>query len=396
MTDKPGESRDERERRDAARRFLRTFGLSVATIAILVGSINIYAFRFMLRDDNQSIVQLLSGWGRLYKPVLHDQISPAVVAFGASWARDAWDPIETGRLLNRTVFNHGVSGGTVYETRRFAESAMINPNMEAAIVNLNTIFRDWDVRAKYGFDEAILNVDANQQPNRWVAVQRAYSLALTGWSIGANLELISAIRARDSGAALAEYLPSYQSVDFRLREEHLAAARQRIFPETTTTAPQTIPEPLSRFQQGALEEFEIMIDGLCDRNIDLYAYFTPKHVWENACDPHATLKLATLELLRRKIPSCAANIRYFDFDYPNALTLEGVLSPVTESQYYRPDGHPRPTVGLLMAAKMFGVEFPADAPPDLARDFGVDLLAHPDAEGWLLQRGARCEGVWEE
>ena len=94
--------------------------------------------------------------------------------------------------------------------------------------------------------------------------------------------------------------------------------------------------------------------------------------------------------------SIDARISYFDFSYPNAVTLEGVLTPVTSSEYYRPDGHPRPTMGVLMAARMFDREFPPATPAVLEQDFGVDLLAHEDAEGWLLERAARCEGDWGE
>ena len=385
---------DDKQRRTAGRRFLRTFALAVAFVAITVASVNRYAFRYMLRDENQAIVQLLSGWGRLYKPVLYDEISPAVAAFGASWARDAWDPIETGRLLNKKVFNHGVSGGTVYETRRFAESAMVNPNLEVAIINLNTIFRDWDVRAKYGFDEALLNVDANQEPNRWVGLQRAYSLALTGWALGTNLELISAIRVRDGGADQSEYLPSYHRVDFTERVEQIQTARERIFPAASSAPRETPRVPLSLFQKGAMAEFEIMIDGLCENGVDTIAYFTPKHVWENACDANATLELATLDFLRGKQAGCDASISYYNFNFPNPLTLEGVMSPVVDSRYYRPDGHPRPTVGLLMAARMFGKNLPTDAPPGLEEDFGVDLLAHEDPEAWIRDMARRCAGDW--
>ena len=59
-----------------------------------------------------------------------------------------------------------------------------------------------------------------------------------------------------------------------------------------------------------------------------------------------------------------------------------------------PDGHPRPTAGLAMAASMFDRPYPPDASPLLVEDFGVDLLKHEDAEGWLLERAARCRGDW--
>ena len=39
---------------------------------------------------------------------------------------------------------------------------------------------------------------------------------------------------------------------------------------------------------------------------------------------------------------------------------------------------------------------PQNGAPLLAQDFGVDLMVHADAEGWLLSRAARCLGDWGE
>ncbi len=72
----------------AARRFLRIFALVVGVAAAAVAAVNLLAFRAMLRPDNQSIVQMLSGWGRVYKPMLYDHFDPDLAVFGASWARD--------------------------------------------------------------------------------------------------------------------------------------------------------------------------------------------------------------------------------------------------------------------------------------------------------------------
>jgi hypothetical protein len=371
----------------------------VAVVALAVGTTNVLAFRYMLREDNQSIVQLLSGWGRTYKPVLYDTFEPEVAVFGASWARDAFDPLEVGKLLGRKVFNHAVSGGTAYETRRFADSALGNPNLRAAIVNLDTIYGAEDAKTKYGFDEAVLNVGPDLAPNRWVSVSRVYSLVFTGWAIGTNLELVAAVRARDRGAPQSEYLPSYEQADLTARRTLVDAARARILPERGSTAgrdaarPNAVKPP-SPFQLAALDELELMIDRFCERGVDVYVYFTPRHMWENNCDPDAQLARYTLELARRKQAMCPAKIGYYDFAYPNAVTLEGVASPApAKSIYYRPDGHPRPTVGMLMAAQMFGVDA-ADVPAEVRRDFGVDLLRHPSPEAWLRERAARCVGVW--
>lgn len=381
----------------AGRRFLRIFAWCVSITALVVASVNLVAYRYMLQQKNQTIVQLLAGWGRMYKPILYDEIKPNVAVYGASWARDAFDPEATGRIIGLSVFNHAVSGGTPYETRRFADSSVDNPNLQTAIINLNTFYRsEPGARVRYGFDESILDVDAEHRPNQWVPLKRTYSLALSGWAAGANLKLISTILARDNGAPQSDYLEAYQQADHTRRSGTMKKARQRIFRESGNP-PDTPPsESAHQPDKSALVELEVMIDGFCAHGVDVYAYYTPSHVRQQSCDLQATEGIATLEFLRRKQTMCDARISYFDFSYPNALTLEGVLTPIKSSEYYRPDGHPRPTIGVLMAARMFDREFPPATPAVLEQDFGIDLLAHEDAEGWLLERAARCEGDWGE
>jgi len=381
--------------RASAQRFLGIFIAAVMVIAMLVAAVNLTAYRYMLRADNHSIVQLLSGWGRLYKPILYDEIKPEVAVFGASWARDAFDPVDSSALLERSLFNHGVSGGTAYETRRFAESALANPNLKSAIINLDSFHsKETDPRYRYGFDESILNFDTDHQPNSFIDLRRTYSLALGGWAVGANIKLISAVLARDRGVPRPDYLESYQQGD--LTRRNLKSFRQRIFPQPGSSIETTATTVKPAQLLWERRELDIMIKGFCDAGVDIYVYFTPSHVRKQSCDPGASAQLAALEYLRSQQRSCRARIQFFHFAYPNALTLEGVLSPVSASQYYRPDGHPRPTVGLAMAASMFDKPYPVDSSPALAKDFGVDLLTQPNAEDWLLQRAARCTGDWGE
>lgn len=376
-----------------ARRFLWIFAIGVLLIAALVASVNLVSYQYMLRPDNQSIVQLLSGWGRMYKPILFDAIKPNVAVYGASWARDAFDPATSSDLLGKTLYNHAVSGGTAYETRRFGDSSLDNPDLETAIINLDTFFRDQRVaRFRYGFDESILDLDADRRPNRWVGISRAYSLALTGWAVGANLELISAIRARDSGVEISEYLEAYERADQTRRQSTMNSLRQSIFEANTSVMPTDESNVLDNVDLPP--ELDKMLDGFCGLGIDVYAYYTPAHARQLTCDPQAREKIVALDYFRRKQKQCDARIKYFDFGYPNAVTLEGVLAPVKSSEYYRPDGHPRPTVGLLMAAKMFARDFPSATPMVVQRDFGTDLLDNANPEAWLQARAARCTGDW--
>lgn len=379
-------------------RFLGIVSGIVLVVALVVATVNLIAYRYMLHDQNQDIVQLLAGWGRMYKPILYDEIRPQVAVYGASWARDAFDPVTTGQLLGKTFFNHGVSGGSPYETRRFGDASLDNPALEAAIINLDTFYRDRPVaRNRYGFDESILDVDPERNPRSWVGLKRIYSLTLTGWAAGANVELIRTIFERDRGAARPEYLEAYEQADHVRHQGAMDLARQRIFPEPGSPAVAAAPQAAAAGTIETSAELDWMIDGFCASGIDVYAYFTPspaRHL--DDCDPQAREPLAALRFLRQKQRSCDATIRFFDFDYPNAVTLEGVLTPVRRSRYYRPDGHPRPTVGLLMAARMFERDFPPDTHAMAQQDFGVDLMSHPDAEVWLRERAARCEGNWGE
>jgi len=385
---------DQADSQIKGRRFLLICACCVVLVALIVASVNLVAYRYMLRENNQSIVQLLAGWGRMYKPILYDEIKPNVAVYGASWARDAFDPTETGRLLGQRVFNHAVSGGTAYETRRFGDSSLDNPGLQAAIINLDTFYRSELVaKTRYGFDESILDTDPGGNPNHWVRLKRTYSLALAGWAVGANLKLISAIIARDGGAPRSDYLRAYERANHTRRRGRMKLASRRIFPAPgqAKTLPQ---EPTVEHRIAMPLELGIMIDGFCEKGVDVYAYFTPSHVRQQRCDVKATEEMAALGFLRAKQAVCKAEIHMFDFAYPNAVTLEGVLTPVKASKYYRPDGHPQPTMGLLMTASMFKIDYPPATSVLLQQDFGVDLLSHQDAEGWLLRRAARCEGDW--
>ncbi len=247
-------------------------------------------------------------------------------------------------------------------------------------------------RFRYGFDESILDVDADHNPNHFVGLRRAYSLALGGWAVGANLKLISAIRARNAGIARPDYIEPYEQAN--LTRRNMSATRNRVFPPTEQSSAPSAVDIESPSPPVDPHELGIMIDRFCNQGIDVYAYFTPTHARKQSCDLQAGDEITALDFLRRKQSTCGTKIHYFNFAYPNAVTLEGVLIPVKSSEYYRPDTHPRPSVGLLMAASMFGREFPAGTPALLAQDFGVDLLSHPNSEEWLLERAARCQGDW--
>lgn len=133
---------------------------------------------------------------------------------------------------------------------------------------------------------------------------------------------------------------------------------------------------------------------MCSRDIDIYAYFTPDLLVRGRKGRGLAATLHGLELLLRHRPDCRARLHYYNFNYPNAVTLDGLAATERFSELFRPDGHPRPTVGLLMAARMFGRPFPDGTAPEIAADFGVDLLTVDDAEARLRDQAREVEQLF--
>jgi hypothetical protein len=367
----------------------------VVSVAMLVAVVNRIAYRQMLLPENQTIVQLIDGWARVYKPILFDHFDPQVAVFGASWARDAFDPVTTGRLTGLSWFNHAVSGSTPYETRRFVESALDDPNLGAVVLNLDTFLRSGiDVRMKYGFDEALLDQGPDGRPTRWLAARREYAITLSGAAIGNNLEVLRAIRARAAGLDVSEYLESYDRFDFAGRGADFGRIRRLLEREVTAIDVAAGPRLADLPLPPGKGELERTIGTLCRFDIDVYAYFTPGMVVEGREGRGIAATLHGLELLSRYQPACRARLHYYNFNYPNAVTLDGLAGAGRFSDYFRPDGHPRPTTGLLMAARMFGQPFPDGTPPAIAADFGVDLLTVDDAEARLRDQAHRIEQLF--
>ncbi len=391
------QTEDNMELSDAAggRRFLKFFALIVVSLAALVAIVNRVAYRQMLLPENQTIVQLIDGWARVYKPILFDHFDPQVVVYGASWARDAFDPVTVGQLTGLEWFNHAVSGATPYETRRFVESSVDDANLEAVVLNLDTILRpDVDVRMKYGFDEALLDQDPDGRPTPWLAARREFAITLSGAAIGNNLEVLGALRARDAGADVSEYLDAYDRFDFGGRDADIERIRN-LLPRLPEAVPQGEGPSLSKLPVPPYaEEFEQMLEALCRLDIDVYSYFTPDLVVKGRKGRGLAATLHGLELLRRHQPGCRARLHYYNFNYPNAVTLDGLERAGRYSELFRSDGHPRPTVGLLMAARMFGRPFPDGTAPAIAADFGVDLLTVDDAETRLRDQARRLEQLF--
>lgn len=372
--------------------------LAVAALLwLIVIGINGTAFYVIAAPENQRILQNNVGWERTYKPMIHDRLQPEVAVFGASWARDAFDYEEITELLGRPFFNHAVSGGQPYENRRFLQSALAaNPRLKVVLLNLNSFERHAkQLKFQYGFNEGLLNVDPDGEPNPQAGWNRFFAATLSGAAVGNNLSAFAILREFRGGKPKHELLRAYDRHDLAGNPRRAQWARM-LAGKPSGEGDAEPYEPTGTALK--FEELGKAIHLACARGLPVKTYYTPSHpVILRYAHDQATLKIAVLDYLRALQPRCPAGLAYWDFAYPNAMTLEGLGGADGDTgrglaRYFREDGHPRPTAGQLMAAQMFDRSFFA-AP---LQDMGVDLLALPrdQAERWIREREARWRGDW--
>jgi hypothetical protein len=384
-------------------RALRHLRLMIATtlfIWLVVIGANMLTFRMLLQPQHQAAVEMISGWGRTYKPILFDRFRPRVASFGASWVRDAFDPEVISAMLGKLFYNFGISGCQPYEVRRFLQSALSIHSLEIVIINLDSMIDDpTHPRTQFGFNEALLNVDEAGHANPFMEAQRMFAVTLSGASIGYNIEVNQALWKLNSGASKEDVIPSFDRYDYSpaaVRERALLARALVIDASAPAASGEAPRSPVAAADGGLGEEFDRAMSAVCAEKIQVFLYTTPGQVLLKAANPPALrTRIAWYERLQSWHDRCGGRIHYFDFNYPNALTMEGVMNVPPRAEYFRRDGHPRPTVGEAMIAAMFPGSA-AEGSGHLSTDFGTDLLAlpKPAALAWIARTQDRWSGQW--
>lgn len=372
---------------------LRWIVRTAALLWLVVIGINGIAFFVIAAPQNQRVLQNNVGWERTYKPMVHDRLQPQVAVFGASWARDAFDYEEISALLGRPFFNHAVSGGYPYENRRFLQSALAGGRLDTVVLNLNSFIRHpRQTQSQYGFNDGLLNVNPDGSVNAQKGWNRFFAATLSGAAVGNNLSAFNILRQFHSGKPKHELLRAYDRRDFETDP-----ARRRLWQRVLAGAPSGEGRPATldtALLARNLDELNEALRVACSHGVRVHTYWTVSHpvILERAEDEGA-LKLALWDFLAGWRTRCPGGLSYWDFAYPNAITFEG-LRPTDSphARYFRADGHPRPSAGQLMAARMFDRPF-FERP---LNDLGTDLLRleRRQAQGWIQEREARWRGQW--
>jgi hypothetical protein len=266
--------------------------------------------------------------------------------------------------------------------------------LQQIVLNLDSfVTRPHRLRYGAGFNESLLSNNADGSVNSGAARSRIIAVTLSGASLGYNFSVGDALWRMARGQSRTEVLPAYERRDYSAVRAELERARAAILGGAGRA--QRGEQPIN--MRLATDEFERALRIACDHGIEIFTYFTPHHATSPFAIDRTPLKTELLDVLARTQKSCASRIHYFDFSYPNFVTMEALLQYLPRSRYYRPDGHPRPAVGELMVARMLGKALPPDH-ADAAADFGVDLLAldRQQAVAWITTRQARWSGQWSE
>lgn len=377
----------------SARQHLRWILTAAALLWLIVIAINATAFFVIAAPENQRILQNNVGWERTYKPMIHDRLRPEVAVFGASWARDAFDYEEITALLGRSFFNHAVSGGYPYENRRFLQSALAGGRLDTVVLNLNSFIRHArQTQWQYGFNDGLLNVNPDGIPNRHKAWNRFFAATLSGAAVGNNLSAFNILRQYRSGKSKQELLRAYDRHDFAAQAERWRHW-QRVL--AGGASGEGVPTPVDGQSFGhQLDELAEALRLACGQNVRVHAYWTVSHpVILPKVEDESALKLAVWDFLAGWRAQCPAGLSYWDFAHPNAITFEG-LGPgdSSQSRYFRADGHPRPTAGELMAARMFDRSLSGVPMQRLSED--LMQMNRQEAMAWIAEREARWRGHW--
>jgi hypothetical protein len=373
----------------SGRHFRRIMTMLALVISVVVIGNNL-TFQLIRAPQNVGTAQMIYGWARLYKPMIYDDVRPKSISFGYSWIRDIFDPRKAGELTGEEFFNFGLSGATSFESYRLLQNALSVHVPDRVFLDLES-FRDAP-RARlveHQFDERILYINRDGSVNKTAKLNRIIKINTSGSALAFNIRFLKTMYQVKQGVPIEDLLPSYQQRDWRNMAETIATFNSWMTeggnPRDQAGGPGG--EFLTTFNDLAAS-----VRLACAAKVDVHIFESPYICGVGGADTKAALAL-----MRNIAKTCAAPITYHTFRYPNAVTMEGILTEPNLSTFYRPDGHPRPPLGQLMLTRILGLEGTKNAPP-LPNDFGADLMAMEDtaAVDWLDKRAARCNGNWAE
>jgi hypothetical protein len=319
--------------------------LSVVLLAIaaLMG-FNWAAGAYIFNHPQGASVETLSGFERALKPVWLEQIRPELVFVGSSRVRDGFDPTLIDPVLHVKSFNYGASSITPYETRRFVQDALAQPQVKNILVSLDAFSSNSGVgEAVPGFDETRLAVTPAGQPTPRRDLWLFTSRFLSGGALGMNALSVWSLAQLKKGQTAADrpdLFDAYSHMTRAVMDRDLDYRRARGM----------------RMGPRAAEELKTMLASACTATARLTLFFPPDNMAIIAVYRRtdaaglADFKRQVSEAVAANNAACPNRATLFDFMAPNPLTTETLKNG--QAADYVDLVHFRPPAGLWLLRQM--------------------------------------------
>ena len=319
------------------------FGVVLLAVGALMG-FNWAAGAYIFSHPQGKSVETLSGFERALKPVWLEQLRPQLVFVGSSRVRDGFDPTLIDPALHVKSFNYGASSITPYETRRFVQDALAQPNAKNIVVSLDAFSSDSGAgEALPGFDETRLAVTPSGAPTSRRALWQFTTRFLSGGALGMNaLSVWSLLQLKpdQSAADRPDLFDAYSHMTQAVMDRDLDYRRARGM----------------RMGPRAAEELKTMLAAACNATAHLTLFFPPDNMAIIAVYRRTDagglidFKHQVSEAVAVHNRACPNRATLFDFLAPNPLTTESLKNG--QAADYVDLVHFRPPAGLWLLQQM--------------------------------------------
>ena len=318
-------------------------GVVLLAIVALMG-FNWAAGIYIFSHPQGASVETLSGFERTLKPVWLQQIRPELVFVGSSRVRDGFDPTLIDPALHVKSFNYGASSITPYETRRFVQDALAQPDVKNIVVALDAFdSNDGAGEALPAFDETRLAVTPLGAPTQHRALWLFTTHYLSGGALGMNaLSVWSLVQLKQgqSAADRPDLFDAYGHMTRAVMDRDLDYRRARAM----------------HMSPRAAEELTTMLAAACNARARLTLFFPPDNMAIVAVYRRTDagglddFKRQVAEAVAAHNAGCPNRAVLFDFMSPNPLTTETLKDG--QAADYVDLVHFRPPAGLWLLRQM--------------------------------------------
>ena len=324
----------------------------------VMGNLSIVGFN-KVKSENHNHV-------RLFKALAITKLTPKSVFLGSSRAEVGLDPNHPALEDYQPVYNLGITGGNIYEAKRYLQHAIANqPDLKLVVLGLDFFMFNQFGKLTPSFRENRLEQTSITFQDAWEVLFSLDAL------ISSKLTII---RNRNEPNATGHfYQNGMRDTPYFIRETYHNQPQEIIFVEVLK-AFRTRPEFYQKYQlsESNMNDLKSLINICRQRGIKLELFISPCHAteWEVIRDAGFW---PVFEEWKRRIVAMSP---VWDFSGYNSITIESISNNMKN---YIESSHYRKEVGDVVINRIF--QYREETQP---RDFGV-LLTPDNVEAQLAK-----------